>query len=114
MKTYEFSRIGLPRLFVTFPRLGWADPPVFRTHSWETDPPHRFAPTVLGFYLLPLPRAIAFGWWHDTEVESLTLELKNRMEIEAANAAYDRWVLVHGDLDRDEFEQMLEAQRVVD
>lgn len=99
MKTFEFSCIGLPRLFITFPRIGWLDPPVFRTHSWEVEPPHRFAPSVIGFYLLPLPRAIAFGWWHDTDVEGMVEEQQLRLEIEEANAAYDRHVMLYGDTD---------------
>lgn len=66
--------------------------------TWEVEAPYRYAPTFV--FRLPFGLALGIGWWLDTEVDDLTSEYAQRVEIEAANAAYDAYVAVNGNVDR--------------
>lgn len=103
MRTFEPLKF-LGRFFFIPLRMGPNAPLVSVTPSWEMEPPHRFSPTLV----VRLPRllwGVGFGWWRDTEVVNVDEEKQARQEIEAANAAYDAYVKVNGNVPRDVWDE---------
>lgn len=102
MRTYEpFKFLG--RLFVVPLKVAKGVPPVTYAPTWEQEPPYRFGPTVV--VRMPIFRvAWGIGVWLDTHVDSLEAERLERAEIEEANAAYDAYVAVNGQVPREEWE----------
>ena len=100
MKTYDLGRFWVAPLTVA-PRT----PTISFSHTWEIEPPHRFARTVVVRTFPFIRGGIAFGWWQDTDIEDLETERQNRLSIEAANAAYDAYCAVNGEVQRDKWDE---------
>jgi hypothetical protein len=94
MRTYDVGR-----LFFVPLRIPKGERWIARTHTWETDGDLRFAHTLV-FKLGPLPFGFGIGWWQDTDIESMVSERQLRAEVERANAEYDAYVAVNGNVDR--------------
>lgn len=99
-RTYEpFKFLG--RLMLVPLKVSKGTPVVTLTQTWEAEEPHRIAPTVV---LRLGPVGLGIGWWLDSDVENLVDEEGVRREIEEAQAAYDAYVAVNGEIDRSEFD----------
>lgn len=94
----------LGRLFCVFLKVAKGSRVVSYAPTWEQDPPYRFGPTIV--IRLPFGRAVGFGFWLRTDVGSLELAREERAEIESANAAYDAYVAVNGEVPREEWDEV--------
>lgn len=83
------------------------------TTTWEVDGEFRYCP-VTYVVRLPIPflrPAIGFGWWEDSDVESLQLTAEHRAEIEEANLRYDAYVAVNGQIPREQYDAAVQSLR---
>lgn len=119
MRTYEpFGG----RLFFQPLKVAKGTRPVTLSHTWETDEPFRFSPwtvvTRIPFFrffpwtvVIRIPfRAVAFGWWRDTPVQSLPEERAEHQKKEREEAEFDAYRVVNGDVSRDEWDT---ARRII-
>ncbi len=98
MRTYEpFKFLG--RFFVLPLHIRQGTPWVSLTQTWETEPPYRFAHTVV-IKAAVLPFGVGLGWWLDTDVDNLEDEFMQNVESALGNSAYDAYVAVNGNVDR--------------
>lgn len=100
-RTFEpFKSIPVLRRFTWFPvpKIREGTRPVTFSVTHESDPPWRWAPTLV-VRLWPLKAGLAVGWWINTDVAGLREEFQRRVAEESLRAEYDRYVAINGHVD---------------